>query len=160
MNEDMKKRFVCRRMLKTGLCCIALDVIGNTLLAVFLILLAKNIDKVISILIPTAMALVLLVTIFALMLPYFGTLSCDGNNIVLSKFNKKYTIKVGQKVVFIFRNPWRPRFTDRSIYPMKIRVKGEKEIIPIQIVDKEVIEFLRLKLNYVVDPQDFDFNRI
>jgi len=147
-------------MLKNGIYCIIVDLIGNSLLAIFLILLAKNIDKVISILIPTAMALVLLAIIFALMLPYFGTIACDGNNVVLSKFNKKYTIKVGQKVVFYFFNSWTPRYTNSPIYPMKIRVKGEKEIIPIQIIDKEVIEFLRQNLDYVIEPADFDFNKI
>lgn len=45
-------------------------------------------------------------------------------------------------------------------YPMKIRVKGTKEIIPIQIIDKEVIEFLRSKLVYTVNPPDFDFDKI
>jgi len=147
-------------MLKNGLYCIILDLIGNSLLSVFLILLDKNIDKVISILIPTAMALVLLVTIFALMLQYFGTISSDGDNIVLSKFNKKYTIKTGQKVVFNLYNPWTPRLTNSPIYPMKIRVKGTKEMIPIQIIDKEVIEFLRSKLVYTVNPPDFDFDKI
>ena len=147
-------------MLKNGIYCIIVDLIGNSLLAVFLILLAKNIDKVISILVPTAMALVLLVTIFALMLPYFGTISCDGNNVVLSKLNKKYTIKVGQKVVFNFFNSWTPRYTNSPIYPMKIRVNGTKEMIPIQIIDKEVIEFLRSKLVYTVNPPDFDFDKI
>lgn len=43
---------------------------------------------------------------------------------------------------------------------MKIRVKGTKEIIPIQIIDKEVMEFLRSKLVYTVNPPDFDFDKI
>lgn len=156
----MKKRFVCRKMLKNGIYCIIVDLIGNSLLAIFLILLAKNIDKVISILIPTAMALVLLAIIFALMLPYFGTISCDGNNVVLSKFNKKYTIKVGQKVVFNFFNSWTPRYTNSPIHPMIISVNGTKEKIPIQIIDKEIIEFLRSKLIYTVNPPGFDFDKI
>lgn len=160
MNEDMKKRFVCRRMLKTGLCCIALDVIGNILLALFLIIVGKNIDIIISIIVPSSLALTILIVIIFLMIPYLGRISYENGVVTLWKFKKKYEITSNKKVVFIFRNPWTPRFTNSPIYPMKIRVKGEKEIIPIQIVDKEVIEFLRLKLNYVVDPQDFDFNRI
>lgn len=156
----MKKRFVCRKMLKMGFCCAVADVIGNFLLTMLLIILAKNINIVVSIAIPCSLALILLVLIVFLMIPYFGRISYEDGVITLWKFNNKYEITSNKKVVFIFRNPWRPRFTNRSIYPMKIRVKGEKEIIPIQIVDKEVIEFLRLKLNYVVDPQDFDFNRI
>lgn len=156
----MKKRFVCRKMLKNGLYCIILDLIGNSLLALLLILLVKNMDRIFSILISTGIALVLLLTIFMLMLPYFGKISSDGDNIVLSKFNKKYTIKTGQKIVFNLCNPWTPRFTNSPIYPMKIRVKGTKEIIPIQIIDKEVIEFLRSKLVYTVNPPDFDFDKI
>lgn len=156
----MKKRFVCRKMLKMGFYCAVADVIANFLLTMLLIILDKNINIVVSIAIPCSMALILLVLIFFSMIPYFGRISYEDGVIILWKFKNKYEIKSNKRVVFIFRNPWRPRFTNRSIYPMKIRVKGEKEIIPIQIIDKEVIEFLRQNLDYVVEPADFDFNRI
>ena len=156
----MKKRFVCRKMLKTGLCCIALDVISNILLALLLIIVGKNIDIIISIIVPSSLALTILIVIIFLMIPYLGRISYENGVVTLWKFKKKYEITSNKKVIFIFRDSWTPRFTGHRIYPMKIRIKGTKKEIPIQIIDKEVIEFLRLKLNYVVDPQDFDFNRI
>ena len=56
----MKKRFVCRKMLKMGFCCAVDDVIAIFLLTMLLISLAKNINIVVSIAIPCSMALILL----------------------------------------------------------------------------------------------------
>lgn len=156
----MKKRFVCKKILKAGLCCLALDLIGSLLLALFLIIVVKHIDKTATIIVIVVIALIILILIVIRMLPFFGQISCKNGIILVSKFKKKYEIKVGQKVVFYFRNPWTPRYTYRAIYPMKIRIRGAKEEIPIQIVDKEVIEFLMENLDYIVDPCDFDFNKI
>ena len=156
----MKKRFVCKKMLKNGLCCIALDLIGGFLLSLLSIIFVEDAGKIVAIMVVISLVLIILILIVILMFPYLGQISCKNGIIVVSIFKKKYEIKVGQKVVFCFRDPWTPRYTEYPIYPMKIRIRGTKKEIPIQIIDKEVIEFLRQNLDYSVDPNDFDFNKI
>ncbi|MBO6261104.1 MAG: hypothetical protein J6N95_00655, partial [Bacilli bacterium] len=111
----MKKRFVCRKMLKMGVGAIVVDVIANFLLTMLLIILAKNINIVVSIAIPCSMALILLVLIVFSMIPYFGRISYEDGVVTLWKFKKKYEITSNKKVVFIFRDPWTPRFTGHRI---------------------------------------------
>ena len=50
-----------------------------------------------------------------------------------------------------------PRFSGKTLYSIKIRVKGEKDIIPIKIMDEDIIKELTSVLTIRRNPQDFKF---
>ena len=51
-----------------------------------------------------------------------------------------------------------PRFTEKKLYSVKIRIKGEKNIFPIKIMDEDIIKELLKILIIRRELQDFKFD--
>lgn len=154
----MKRRLVGRERIKTGLFLIGLIILVGLAFLFFLFVIIKPqqiiAPLILSIVIPVGL---ILVTIFV-MKEYFGTMSIDHHEITLTRFNKKYTFSDSQLCYICPNLEMTTHYTLRKIYSVKIRLKGQKDPLPIKITDVDLIKYLLSHLNCKIEPEGFKFD--
>lgn len=153
----MKKRFVCKERIKNGILLMTSEFAYCLVLMTFIIFLNETNNYLIPIAVFAFIAFCMIIITFIYMIQYLGKIYINDNVVTLTLLNKKYTFFLYQVVIIYINYEMTPRFSGHKIYSIKIRIKGEKNIIPIKIIDEDVIKYLFENLNFRREPQDFKF---
>ena len=98
----------------------------------------------------------ILVTLI-LLKPYFGKILIEDDKINLYLFRKEYSIIRGQICIMYIEPEKSDKLSEKLMFSIRLRIKGEKEIIPIKIMDYEIIKEIFDILIIRKEPQDFIF---
>lgn len=153
----MKKRFVCKERIKNGILVMTSEFAYGLVLMTFMIFLNETNNYLIPIAVSMFIAFGMIIITFIYMIQYLGKIYINDNVVTLTLLNKKYTFFLNQVVIIYINYEMTPRFSGHKIYSIKIRIKGEKNIIPIKIIDEDVVKYLFENLNFRREPQDFKF---
>lgn len=153
------KMYVCKEKLKAGLLAIILELIYPMLIALLISFLAEFDDTAIvisAVLGALWISIVLTITILELR-QYLGRISIEKNRVALFLFQKEYSIDFG-KICIMYIEPEKvSRFSQKKTVSIKLRIKGEKNVIPIKIMNYEIIKELFNVLKIRKEPQDYKF---
>ena len=153
----MKKRYVCKKRIKNGILLMISEFIFGLVLMIFMIFSNETNNYLMPIAVSTFIAFGMIIITFIYMIQYLGKIYINDNVVTLTLLNKKYTFFLDQVVIIYINYEMTPRFSGHKIYSIKIRIKGEKNIIPIKIIDEDVVKYLFENLNFRREPQDFKF---
>ena len=153
------KRYVCKDKLKTGTIVIIMEFLSSLLFILFIMLMGNFETKIIftSIIVGLSyFAPMILVTLIELK-QYFGKILIEDDKINLYLFSKEYSIIRGQICIMYIEPEKSDKLSEKLMFSIRLRIKGEKEIIPIKIMDYEIIQEIFDILIIRKEPQDFMF---
>ena len=134
------KRYVCKDKLKTGMIVIIMEFLYSILYILFIMLMGDFETKIkfTSIIVGLiTFASMILVTLIELK-QYFGKILIEDDKINLYLFSKEYSIIRGQICIMYIEPEKSDKFSENLMFSVRLRIKGEKEIIPIKIMDYEI----------------------
>ena len=152
------KRFVCKERIKTGIQLIFIELLFSILITIFILFMC-NFQRIVMPIIIGLISFIIMMGVTLIELKqYCGKISINNDEIILFLFNKCYSFNIKQICIFYINYEMTPRFTGKKLYSVKIRIKGEKNIIPIKIMDEDIIKELLKILIIRREPQDFKFD--
>lgn len=152
------KRFVCKERIKTGIQLIFIELLFSILITIFILFMCDFQRIVMPIIIGLISFIIMMGVTLIEIKQYCGKISINNDEINLFLFNKCYSFNIKQICIFYINYEMTPRFTGKKLYSVKIRIKGEKNIIPIKIMDEDIIKELLKILIIRREPQDFKFD--
>lgn len=152
------KRFVCKERIKTGIQLFFIELLFSILITIFILFMCDFQRIVMPIIIGLISFIIMMGVTLIELKQYCGKISINNDEIILFLFNKCYSFNIKQICIFYINYEMTPRFTGKKLYSVKIRIKGEKNIIPIKIMDEDIIKELLKILIIRREPQDFKFD--
>ena len=154
----MKERFVCRQRIKMCVNLILIEIIVGIIFMWFIIKKTLINPSLIQFYIVLSIPLLSILFTIILFRKYLGRITCTNNKIVLCLLNKKYEIHTSKIYIVYINYEGNLPFRNKKIYSIQLREKGMKNIIPVKIMDNDVIKYLISILKWRKDPQDFMFD--
>lgn len=154
----MKERFVCRQRIKMCVNLILIEIIVGIIFMWFIIKKTLINPSLIQFYIVLSIPLLSILFTIILFRKYLGRITCTNNKIVLCLLNRKYEIHTSKIYIVYINYEGNLPFRNKKIYSIQLREKGMKNIIPVKIMDNDVIKYLISILKCRKDPQDFMFD--
>lgn len=151
------KRYTCKDMIKLLFVSFVTIFLLLVIWVLIIFIIGRN-DLLIPCSIIVASFLIFLTPFYILAFKeHLGKVLIDDNNVTLFLFNKKYIIKRNQRcIMHCERERVRRQGPGRQF--VKIRVGDSKDVIPIKIMDKEIINELTEALDIQRSPSYYRFD--